>query len=206
MEYLVEMTTTVPDEVSEGEVAAMRAREAASTRELVATGRVVRLWRPQLRPGEWRTLGLFAAADEVELGQTLSSMPLHVWRTDDVTPLRPHRNDPGADRAELDPDRIEFFTTFVVGIPAAASRQRIAELTGREADRTRELAAAGRLLRLWALPGEARNLGHWQVGSRRELQHDLDSLPMSGWLTVTTQRLTRHPNDPARSDSSHERG
>ena len=52
MEYLVTMTTQVPDGVSESAVAAMRAREAAHTAELARDGRVVRLWRPPLRSGE----------------------------------------------------------------------------------------------------------------------------------------------------------
>jgi len=51
MEYLVTMTTQVPDGVSESAVAAMRAREAAHTAELARDGRVVRLWRPPLRSG-----------------------------------------------------------------------------------------------------------------------------------------------------------
>jgi muconolactone D-isomerase len=72
----------------------MRAREAAHSRELAVQGHLLRLWRPPLQPGEWRTLGLFSAADDAELEQVLSSMPLRVWRTDDVTPLHPHPNDP----------------------------------------------------------------------------------------------------------------
>jgi muconolactone delta-isomerase len=196
VEYLVDMATGVPDGIPESEVVAIRAREAARTRELVVAGRVVRLWRPPLRPGEWRTLGLFVAPDEDELRHTLRSMPLHVWRTDDVTPLRPHPNDPGADRVELDPDCAEFFTTFDLAVPSGTSEARVSELTEREAARTRQLAADGRLLRLWALPGEGHNLGHWQARGRRELQALLRSLPLAEWLTVTTQRLTRHPNDP----------
>jgi muconolactone delta-isomerase len=47
-----------------------------------------------LQPGEWRTLGLFSADDGRQLEEVLASMPLHVWRTDEVTPLSPHPNDP----------------------------------------------------------------------------------------------------------------
>jgi muconolactone delta-isomerase len=196
VEYLVDMTTRVPHGVPESEVLAMRAREAASTRELVMAGRVERLWRPPLQPGEWRTLGLFAVPDAAELQHTLRSMPLHVWRSDDVTPLRPHPNDPGADCAELDGRCVEFFTIFDLAVPPGTSAARVSELTEREAGRTRELATQGRLLRLWALPGEGHNLGHWQVRSSRELALLLRSLPLADWLTVTTQRLMRHPNDP----------
>ncbi len=68
MEYLVTMTTHVPDGVSEREVDEVRAKEGAHTRQLARDGRVLRLWRPPLQPGEWRTLGLFDAAGPDELG------------------------------------------------------------------------------------------------------------------------------------------
>jgi len=96
MEYLVTMTTYVPEGTPEQAVADIRTREAARSRELAAQGHLLRLWRPPLRPGEWRTLGLFASADDGELEKVLTSMPLRVWRTDEVTPLSPHANDPGA--------------------------------------------------------------------------------------------------------------
>ena len=94
MEYLVTMTTHVPDGTSDAAVQDMRTREAARSRELAAQGHLLRLWRPPLQPGEWRTLGLFAADDGAQLEKVLASMPLRIWRTDEVTPLSPHPNDP----------------------------------------------------------------------------------------------------------------
>ena len=88
------MTTHVPDGTSERAVAEMREREAARAAELAAEGHLLRLWRPPLQPGEWRTLGLFAAEDADELETVLASMPLRVWRSDEVTPLSPHPSDP----------------------------------------------------------------------------------------------------------------
>ena len=96
MEYLVTMTTHVPEGTSEEAVQAMRTREAARSRELAAQGHLLRLWRPPLAPGEWRSLGLFAADDDAQLEEVLASMPLRVWRTDDVTRLSPHPNDPAS--------------------------------------------------------------------------------------------------------------
>src|SRR6201996_3047634 len=93
MEFLVDMVTTVPDGTPDAEVDAIRTKEAARSRELAAQGHLLRLWRPPLQPGEWRTLGLFAA-DGGRLEEVLTSMPLRVWRTDEVTPLSPHPNDP----------------------------------------------------------------------------------------------------------------
>ena len=95
MEFLVDMVTTVPDDTSGDEVADMRTREAARAAELVAQGNLLRLWRPPLAPGEWRTWGLFSADDADQLQTVLASMPLHVWRHDNVTPLSPHPSDPG---------------------------------------------------------------------------------------------------------------
>ena len=99
MEFLVTMTTHVPDGTPNEEVERVRAREAARSRELADEGRLLRLWRPPLQPGQWQTLGLFAAEDAEQLEMTLASMPLRVWRTDEVTPLSPHPNDPANTRA-----------------------------------------------------------------------------------------------------------
>ncbi|MGH3717415.1 MAG: muconolactone Delta-isomerase family protein [Pseudonocardiaceae bacterium] len=98
MEYLVTMTTHVPDGTSAETVEDIRVRETARSRELAAQGYLLRLWRPPLQPGEWRTLGLFAADDDDQLEEVLASMPLRVWRTDEVTPLSPHPNDPARAR------------------------------------------------------------------------------------------------------------
>jgi muconolactone D-isomerase len=94
MEYLVTMTTHVPEGTSDAAVEEVRAREAAHSRELAAQGHLLRLWRPPLEPGEWRSVGLFAAEDDGQLERILASMPLRVWRTDEVMPLAPHPSDP----------------------------------------------------------------------------------------------------------------
>jgi muconolactone delta-isomerase len=95
VEFLVDMVTTVPDGVSDDEVVEMRKREAVRAAELVAQGSLLRLWRPPLAPGQWRTWGLFRAEDADQLEMVLASMPLRAWRHDTVTPLSPHPSDPG---------------------------------------------------------------------------------------------------------------
>ena len=95
MEFLTTMTTQVPEGTPEREVDSTKEREAVRARELAALGNLLRLWRPPVRPGEWKTLGLWSAEDESELQDLLASMPLHVWMTVEVTPLTPHPNDPG---------------------------------------------------------------------------------------------------------------
>jgi muconolactone delta-isomerase len=201
MEYLVTMTTLVPDGTTDHTVDEVRSREAARSRELAAEGRLLRLWRPPLQPGEWRTLGLFSATDAVELEDVLASMPLRVWRSDHVVALSEHPNDPPVSRAL---PAMEFLTTFEVTFPDSAGEQEVVDMKAREADRTRELADQGYLLRLWSLPptaGRWRALGLWRADDADELQVILKSLPMDPWMTTQTTPLTEHPNDPARSNA-----
>jgi muconolactone delta-isomerase len=193
MEYLVTMTTHVPDGTPPETVDDVRAREAAHSRELAAQGHLLRLWRPPVQPGEWRTLGLFAAHDLDEVSKVLAAMPLHVWRTDEVTPLSPHPNDPDAE-----PGRggKEFFTGFTAAVPDGTPRQAVADAEAREAVRAKELGADGHLVRLWELPGQGRSLGLWRAGDAAELQTLLGSLPLSPYLTVDVTPLAEHPTDP----------
>ena len=94
MEYLVTMTTHSPDGTPDQAADDVRAHEAVHSRDLATDGQLLRLLRPPLQPGEWRSLGLFAADDAGQLQRTLASMPLKIWRTDQVTPLTPHPGDP----------------------------------------------------------------------------------------------------------------
>jgi muconolactone delta-isomerase len=196
MEYLVTMTTHVPEGTPDQAVEDVRAREAARSRELAAQGYLLRLWRPPLRPGEWRTLGLFAAADAGRLEQVLASMPLRVWRTDEVTALSPHPNDPGLGAGA---PGAEFLTTFAIAVPEGTPGQTVTDAEAREAARAKELAGQGQLRRLWKLPGRGRALGLWQADGPAEMQAILRSLPLDPWMTVQTTPLTPHPSDPAQT-------
>ena len=204
MEYLVTMTTRVPEGTPAGAVDDVRAREAAHTRELAAEGRVLRLWRPPLAPGEWRTLGLFAAADADELERVLAAMPLRVWRSDDVTPLMPHANDPAPGASLSTPASgqaaAEFFVTFTPAAPAGTPAKDVDDARAAEAVRARELAAQGRLVRLWALPpidGVSSALGLWRAAGAEEMEAIVRALPLYPYVATRTTRLTPHPSDPA---------
>ena len=197
MEFLVTMTTHVPDGTSDAAVEDIRAREAAHSLELASEGHLLRLWRPPLQPGEWRTLGLFSAADRAELESVLVSMPLRVWRTDEVAELLPHPNDPGAQAEEpAAADGSEFLTTFTITVPPETPSAVADATRAEEADRARELAAQGKLRRLWALSGEGRTLGLWRAGETEEMEAILDSLPLRKWSGVETTKLAPHPSDP----------
>ena len=94
MEFLVDLVTTVPEGTIQEEIDNRRAAEAVRAAELAKAGHLVRLWRPPLRPGEWRSIGLFSANDEAEMREILTSLPLHVWMKVSITALNPHPNDP----------------------------------------------------------------------------------------------------------------
>jgi muconolactone delta-isomerase len=202
MEFLVTMTTHVPDGTSEGAVEAIRTREAARSGQLATQGHLLRLWRPPLQPGEWRSLGLFAAHDGVELEEVLASMPLRVWRHDEVAPLSPHPNDPARGTGSTgtsspEPAGNEFLTTSTVAVPAGTAPETVDAATHRQADRTRELAGQGSLERLWTLSGQDGTLGLWQAPDPAAMHAILASLPLSPWMNVQTTPLTPHPSDPA---------
>ena len=198
MEYLVTMTTHVPDGTPDQAIADIRTREAVHSAELAAQGHLLRLWRPPLRLGEWRTLGLFAAADGGRLEQVLASMPLRVWRTDEVTPLSPHPNDP--DPATPPPvageKAAEFLVTFTLAVPPGIPAQLVEDTKAREAQAAHDLAGQGHLLRLWALPGAGRALGLCQARDAAQMEAILQALPLAPWTTADTTPLSPHPSDP----------
>jgi muconolactone delta-isomerase len=198
MEYLVTMTTHVPDGTSEQTVEETKAAEAIHSAELAAQGHLLRLWRPPLKPGEWRTFGLFAADNEGELENVLASMPLRIWRTDEVTTLLPHSNDPGA--AGLAPLAVEFLIRMTIKAPDGTPEATVRSTEKREAERARKLAGQGHLMRLWRLPaaaGEGHVLGLWSAGDAAGMQAVLESLPLYSWMTTKTIPLSSHPSDPA---------
>ncbi|MDP9211523.1 MAG: muconolactone Delta-isomerase family protein [Thermoproteota archaeon] len=94
MEYLVNLVTTVPEGTSSAKVDELRSAEEFRAVELAKAGHLIRLWRPRLGSGEWRSIGLFRATDQAELDEILASLPLHLWMEVTVTPLSPHPNDP----------------------------------------------------------------------------------------------------------------
>lgn len=92
MEYLVTMTTPVPNGTSDQAVADVRAREPAHWSELAGQGHLLRLWN---LPGQGHALGLWRARVWAEMQAMLESLPLDAWMTVQSTPLTPHPSDPG---------------------------------------------------------------------------------------------------------------
>jgi len=202
MEFLIEMTTHIPAGMFDDSIEDVRAREAARSRELAAQGTLLRLWRPAGHTSEWRTVGLFTANDSDSLEELLASMPLRVWRTDEVTPLHPHPNDPAlvgitANRAQP----TEFLIAMTITVSKGIRERVVDDAMSRQAQRGHELARDGHLVRLWDLPGEPdrrRTLGLWRARDAANMVAVLESLPLYGWMTVEILSLTAHPDDPAR--------
>jgi muconolactone delta-isomerase len=143
----------------------------------VAHARPLHRRRPR-RPG--RGAGLDAAA---------------VWRTDEVTPLAPHPNDPAS---RIEPAGRESFTTFALHIPPGTPNGLVEDTLAAERRNSAEQGALGHLVRLWKLP-DGHSLGLWQSRDAEELRAILAALPLAAWLTIETTPLDRHPNDPARA-------
>lgn len=93
-EFIVEITTTIPEGTPQAEVDRRRTAESARAAELAASGHLVRIWRPI---GEMRSIGLWVADDEAALrANVLETLPLSPWMTFDVTAVASHPNDPAA--------------------------------------------------------------------------------------------------------------
>ena len=99
-------------------------------------------------------------------------MPLRAWRTDQVTPLAPHRNDPAL---PPQPGAAEFLTTFTITIPPGTPGQAVTDADAREAQRAKELAGQGHLLRRGGCPNRDARWALWQAGGltkrRRSWRH-----------------------------------
>jgi muconolactone delta-isomerase len=93
MEYLVTMTTHVPEETPGQTVAGSRARQAAHSSELAGQGHLLRLWRPPLRPGESRSLGCSAPRNLAETQAIRKPMPLDAWMAAQSRAAHPYQID-----------------------------------------------------------------------------------------------------------------
>jgi muconolactone delta-isomerase len=99
MDYLVEFTITIPDDVRPAEIEQRLAGETTRVAELAAQGHALRVWRPLPEDGRRRALGLYRAESDEELATILDSLPLRPWMKTTVTALAEHPNDPARSAA-----------------------------------------------------------------------------------------------------------
>lgn len=87
MLYLVRMDVTLPTDLSAAETTALLAREKAYSQELQRDGRWKEIWRIV---GEYANFSVFDVADNDELHELLSGLPLFPHMRIHVTPLATH--------------------------------------------------------------------------------------------------------------------
>lgn len=87
MEFLVRIETDLPDNLPVERRASLLAAEAQRGRELIADGRLLRIWRT---PGRRANVSLYDARDATELHDLISSLPLWPWMSVRVEPLAVH--------------------------------------------------------------------------------------------------------------------
>jgi len=85
---------------------------------------------------------------------------------------------------------------FLVHMEVTARIESGDALLEKEAERARQLAAAGILRRLWRVPGRRANWGIWVAATTDELHAALASLPLFPYMSITVHPLATHPNDP----------
>lgn len=91
---------------------------------------------------------------------------------------------------------MEFLVEIEVLWPPDGDQGEKERLVAAEAQRARQLAADGVVLRLWRIPGRWANVGLWQAPDASALHDALSSLPLYPWLDVQVRPLARHPSDP----------
>jgi muconolactone D-isomerase len=91
---------------------------------------------------------------------------------------------------------MRFLVDVVVDFPAELrdpANPRRHELLAKELERGLELRRAGKIERIWRVPGALRNVGIWQAEDATELHDLIASLPLFPWLGVTVTSLATHP-------------
>ena len=93
---------------------------------------------------------------------------------------------------------MEFLVHIEVLWPGDGDPKELERLTAAERTRARELVAAGRIRRLWRIPGRRANWGLWEAPDATELHAAIRSLPFFPWIQVEVHPLAAHPSDPDR--------
>jgi len=92
VEFLVHIQVNWPPERDREELTRLTSDERGRARELVAEGRIHRLWRV---PGRFANWGIWDAPDTDTLHEAISSLPLYPYLDVTVHPLAAHPSDPG---------------------------------------------------------------------------------------------------------------
>jgi muconolactone D-isomerase len=87
----------------------------------------------------------------------------------------------------------EFFVRIEVRLPPELPEPQRAKLLDAESARGRELIEAGKLRRIWRVPGRMANVSLYDVADADELHELLSSLPLARWMDIRVEALAVHP-------------
>ncbi len=91
---------------------------------------------------------------------------------------------------------MEFLARAEQNIPPDIDPDRLAAIKGAEKVRAQELIDAGKMRRIWRLPGRRAVMVLYDVDSVDELHEIISSLPLFPWLDMTITPLSNHALDP----------
>jgi len=91
---------------------------------------------------------------------------------------------------------MDFLVHITTTFPSTMPGDEREALFTAESKRAAALAEAGRLVRLWRIPGRRANWGLWRAADATELHEALTSLPLWPYMDIEVTALARHPNDP----------
>jgi muconolactone D-isomerase len=87
VEFLVRAQVTIPPDMTPDERVRLTALETVRGRELIAIGKLRRIWRV---PGRWANIALYEAIDATEVHALVTSLPLWPWMDVSVEALAIH--------------------------------------------------------------------------------------------------------------------
>jgi muconolactone D-isomerase len=91
---------------------------------------------------------------------------------------------------------MEFLARIEQDIPPDMDPERLEEVKEAERVRGEELVSAGKLRRIWRVPGRRAVLALYRVDSTNELHEILSSLPLFPWMDIRITALSTHALDP----------
>jgi muconolactone D-isomerase len=93
VEFLVRIEQDIPPDMDADRLASVKAAEKERGAQLVAEGKLRRIWRI---PGRRAVFGLYEVEGPDELHEVLSSLPLFPWMDMEVIALGTHALDPNS--------------------------------------------------------------------------------------------------------------
>lgn len=91
---------------------------------------------------------------------------------------------------------MEFLARIEQNISPDMDPARLAEVKSAEKVRGQELVDAGKLRRIWRIPGRRAVIALYRVDSPEELHEILSSLPLFPWMDIEITALGAHALDP----------